>query len=175
MNYCFYAAVCLFLIVLQTTILPFIPLFESIYDLLIPFVIYLGLYRPIREGLILVFFLGFLMDNLSGSHFGLYLTIYCWLFIGVKWITTLFQVGNRVLFSVVVAVGVLIGNGIIISSFAIQGGDMRLPENAMQTVLIQFMWALVTGPPLLMLFRSGQKLLEDITTGLFARRGNHGL
>ena len=63
MNYCFYIAVCLFLIILQTTLLPFIPFLENVYDLLIAFVIYLGLYRPIREGLILVFLLGFLVDN----------------------------------------------------------------------------------------------------------------
>ena len=173
MNYCFYIAVSLFLILLQTSLLPLIPLLENVYDLLIAFVIYLGLYRPIREGLILVFLLGFLMDNLSGSPFGLYLTIYCWLFIGVKWITTLFQVGNRVLLAVVVAVGVLIANGIIISSFAIQGGDIKLPENTMPTVLIQFIWALATGSLLLIFFRFGQSCLDDITGGLLARRGNH--
>ena len=173
MNYCFYVGVCLFLILLQTTILPYIALLKSIYDLLIPFVIYLGLYRPIREGLILVFILGFLMDNLSGSPFGLYLTTYCWLFIGVKWITTLFQVGNRILIFVVVAAGVLISNGIFITSFAIQP-DMGIPENAIQTAFIQLVWALATGPFLLMLFRYGQDRLGDITAGMLARRGNHG-
>ncbi len=173
MNYCFYIGVCLFLILLQTTILPFIPLLQSIYDLLIPFVIYLGLYRPIREGLIFVFILGFLMDNLSGSPIGLYLTTYCWLFIGVKWITTLFQVGNRILISLVVAAGVLIGNVIFIASFAI-APDMKLPENAIQTVFIQLLWALVTGPFMLMIFRYGQNRLDGIAAGLFARRGNHG-
>jgi rod shape-determining protein MreD len=146
---------------------------DNIYDLLIPFVIYLGLYRPTREGLILVFILGFLMDNLSGSPFGLYLTTYCWLFIGVRWITTLFQVANRFLSSVVVAAGVLIGNGIFIISFAIQP-DMMLPENSIQTIFIQLLWALATGPFLLMIFRYGQNRLDDITAGLFARRGNHG-
>ena len=173
MNYCFYVGVCLVLILLQTTILPFIPLLENIYDLLIPFVIYLGLYRPLREGLILVFILGFLMDNLSGSPLGLYLTIYCWLFIGVKWITTLFQVGNRVLSSVVVAAGVLIGNGIFITSFTLQP-DMGLPENAIHTTFVQLLWALITGPFLLMVFRYGQNRLDNITSGLFAPRGNHG-
>ena len=160
MNYCFYVGVCLFLILLQTTILPFIPLLQSIYDLLIPFVIYLGLYRPIREGLIFVFILGFLMDNLSGSPIGLYLATYCWLFIGVKWITTLFQVRNRILISLVVA------------SFAI-APDMRLPGNAIQTVFIQLLWALVTGPFMLMIFRYGQNFLDGITAGMFTRRGNH--
>ena len=78
------------------------------------------------------------------------------------------------LLSLVVAAGVLIANGIIISSFAIHEGDIRLPDNTLQTVLIQFMWALVTGPLLLMIFRFCQNRLDDITAGLFSRRGNHG-
>ena len=35
-----------------------------------------------------VLFLGFIMDNLSGGPFGLYLTTYFWLYVGVKGITT---------------------------------------------------------------------------------------
>jgi hypothetical protein len=94
------------------------------------------------------------------------------LFIGVKWITTLFQVRNRILISLVVAAGVLIGNVIFIASFAI-APDMRLPGNAIQTVFIQILWALVTGPFMLMIFRYGQNFLDGITAGMFTRRGNH--
>ncbi len=95
MSYFFNSSVCLFLVILQTTVMPNLPLLDSFYDLLIPFVVFLGLFRPVRESLPFVFFLGFIMDNLSGSPFGLYLTAYFWLFIGVKGITKLLQVGNR--------------------------------------------------------------------------------
>ena len=95
MIYCYYIGVSLCLVILQTAVLPYVPLLDRLYDLIIAFVIYLGLYRPLRDGLILSFFLGFIMDNLSGSPFGLYLTIYCWLLIGAKSITTLIQVDNR--------------------------------------------------------------------------------
>jgi hypothetical protein len=66
MIYCFYVAACLFLVILQTAVLPHLPLLNSFYDLLIPFIIYLALYRPLREGLLLVILLGFIMDNISG-------------------------------------------------------------------------------------------------------------
>ena len=82
MNYLFNISACLFLVILQTTIIPYLPLLDKFYDLLIPFIVYLGLSRPVRESLPFVLFLGFIMDNLSGGPFGLYLTTYFWLFVG---------------------------------------------------------------------------------------------
>ena len=48
MSYIFNISVCLFLIILQTTIMPYLPLLDKFYDLLIPFIVYLGLARPVR-------------------------------------------------------------------------------------------------------------------------------
>jgi rod shape-determining protein MreD len=95
MSYFFNISACLFLVILQTTVMPYLPLLDKFYDLLIPFIIYLSLSRPVRESLPFVLFLGFIMDNLSGGPFGLYLTTYFWLYVGVKGITTFIQVGNR--------------------------------------------------------------------------------
>jgi len=97
MSYFFNISACLFLVILQTTVMPYLPLLEKFYDLLIPFIVYLGLSRPVRESLPFVLFLGFIMDNLSGGPFGLYLTTYFWLYVGVKGITMFIQVGNRLL------------------------------------------------------------------------------
>jgi rod shape-determining protein MreD len=72
MIYCFYIGICLCLVILQTAVLPHIPLLDTFYDLIVAFIIYLGLYRPLRDGLLLALFLGFIMDNLSGSPFGIY-------------------------------------------------------------------------------------------------------
>ena len=44
--------------------MPYWPLMNSFYDLLIPFVIYLGIARPARESLPFIIFLGFIMDNI---------------------------------------------------------------------------------------------------------------
>jgi rod shape-determining protein MreD len=174
MIYCFYIGVCLCLVILQTAVLPHIPLLATFYDLIVAFIIYLGLYRPLRDGLILALFLGFIMDNLSGSPFGIYLTTYCWLLISVKWITTIIQVGNRVLLSVVVAAGILIENFVFLSIFSIQGDDSTLPAGALRTVIIQVIWALFTGPLMLLFFKYSQRGLESLMSGYFAGNGNHG-
>jgi len=56
MSYFFNISACLFLVILQTTIMPYLPLLEKFYDLLIPFIVYLSLSRPVRESLPFVLF-----------------------------------------------------------------------------------------------------------------------
>jgi rod shape-determining protein MreD len=170
MIYCFYVAACLFLVILQTAVLPHLPLLSSFYDLLIPFIIYLALYRPLREGLLLVILLGFIMDNISGSPFGLYLTTYCWLLIGVIWTTKFVQVGNRVLLSVVVAAGVLIENLLFMGTFTISGPDAKIPVGMWSTVAIQLLWALGSGPFFLLFFKHGHQRVDNLMDGMLARQ-----
>ena len=171
MSYFFNISVCLFLVILQTTVMPTLPLLDSFYDLLIPFVVFLGLSRPVRESLPFVFFLGFIMDNLSGSPFGLYLTAYFWLFIGVKGITKLLQVGNRLfIIALIVAAGVLLENLIFLGTLTILGPDQQLAGNAAQTVTIQVLWAIWTGPVLFMVLRDLQKRLDAGVKAVYARK-----
>jgi len=173
MSYFFNISVCLFLVILQTTVMPYLPLLDSFYDLLIPFVVFLGLSRPVRESLPFVFFLGFIMDNLSGSPFGLYLTAYFWLFIGVKGITKLLQVGNRLfIIALIVAAGVLIENLIFLWTLTILGPDQQLAGNAAKTVSIQVLWAIWTGPLFFMILRDVQKRLDAGFKAIYARKGD---
>ena len=173
MSYFFNISTCLFLVILQTAVMPNWPLLDSFYDLLIPFVVFLGLSRPVRESLPFVFFLGFIMDNLSGSPFGLYLTAYFWLFIGVKGITKLLQVGNRLfIITLIVVVGVLIENLIFLGTLTILGPDQKLSGNAAKTVTIQVLWAAWTGPVFLVVLRNLQNRLETGFKAIYARRGD---
>jgi cell shape-determining protein MreD len=172
MSYFFNISVCLFLVILQTTVMPYLPLLDSFYDLLIPFIVFLGLSRPVRESLPFVFFLGFIMDNISGSPFGLYLTAYFWFFIGVKGITKLLQVGNRLfIIALIVAAGVLIENLIFLGTLTILGPDQQLAGNAAKTVTIQVLWAIWTGPIFLVVFRDIQDRLDVGFKAIFARKG----
>ena len=118
MRYGFYIGTCLFLILIQTTILPYFNAFSGIYDLLIPFVIFICICLPIRESLPFVLILGLIMDNLSGSPFGFYLTFYFWLFVGVRWVLKFLRVSNKFLLSLVVVIAVLIENIIVIGDLA---------------------------------------------------------
>jgi cell shape-determining protein MreD len=146
MKYGIFIGTCLSLIILQTTILPYFNAFSGIYDLLIPFVILICIYLPIRESLPFVLILGLIMDNLSGSPFGLYLTFYFWLLVGVRWIMTFLRVGNNFFLSLVALVAVLAENILIIGTFALSGSDWQLPADVIKNIALQFFWAMVTVP-----------------------------
>ena len=172
MSYFFNISACLFLVILQTTVMPNLPLLDSFYDLLIPFIVFLGLSRPVRESLPFVFFMGFIMDNLSGSPFGLYLTAYFWLFVGVKGITKLIQVGNRLfIITLIAAAGVLIENLIFLATLTILGPDQQLAGDAAKTVTIQVLWAIWTGPIFLVVFQNLQNWLDSGFKAIYARKG----
>ena len=155
MSYFFNISACLFLVILQTTIMPYIPLLDKFYDLLIPFIVYLSLSRPVRESLPFVLFLGFIMDNLSGGPFGLYLTTYFWLYLGVMGITMFIQVGNRLMIiTVIIASGVLFENLVLLGSFAILKIRPQFAGNAVEIVAVQVLWAFFTGSLFLLFFRN---------------------
>lgn len=146
MRYGFYIGTCLFLIIVQTTLLNYYRIFDGMYDLLIPFVIFISICLPLRESLPFVLILGLIMDNLSGSPFGLYLTFYFWLFAAVRWILTFLHVSNKLLLSLVVVLAVLIQNLLIIGIYGMVGPGWQLPASALKNIAIQFFWALATGP-----------------------------
>ena len=163
MTYCFYITACLGLVIFQTALMPYWPLMNSFYDLLIPFVIYLGIARPARESLPFIIFLGFIMDNISGSPFGLYLTVYLWLFIGIRLTATMLRVSNSILMALLVVAGVLIENLVFIATYALGGPDLQLPAHVIRVIVIQAIWAIFTGPLLILFFRSSHHFVE---TGL---------
>ena len=146
MRYGFYIGNCLFLIIVQTTLLTYFNIFAGMYDLLIPFVIFISICLPLRESLPFILILGLIMDNLSGSPFGLYLMYYFWLFVGVRWILKFLRVSNKFFLSLVVVVAVLIQNVLIVGTFGLAGPGWQLPGAALKNITVQLFWALATGP-----------------------------
>ncbi|MDP3284795.1 MAG: hypothetical protein Q8M56_10250, partial [Desulfobacterales bacterium] len=65
---------------------------SGFYDLFILVVIYLGLYRNLRESLSVILFLGIIMDNLYNGPFGLHMTVYLWLYATIRWSSVYFHV-----------------------------------------------------------------------------------
>jgi len=176
MSYFFNISACLFLVIMQTTVLPYLPLMDKFYDLLIPFIIYLSLSRPVRESLPFVLFLGFIMDNLSGGPFGLYLTTYFWLYVGVKGVMTFIQVGNRFfIITLIVAGGVLFENFILLGAFAILGSRQQFAGNALGIIAVQVLWAITTGSLFLLFFRNAQSRLGVGFKRVYARTKEAGI
>jgi cell shape-determining protein MreD len=174
MKYGIFISTCLFLIILQTTILPYFNVFGGIYDLLIPFIIFICIYLPLRESLPFVLILGLIMDNLSGSPFGFYLTFYFWLLVGVRWIIKYLQVGNKFLLSLVVVVGVLIENILIIGTFALSGSDWQLPADVFKNIALQFFWAIATAPLFLFCLSTLLKRFRIQLNGVATQFRNNG-
>jgi rod shape-determining protein MreD len=175
MIYFFNISACLFLVILQTTIMPYLPLLDKFYDLLIPFIVHLSLSRPVRESLPFVLFLGFIMDNLSGGPFGLYMTTYFWLYVGVKGITTFIQVGNRLLIiTLIVAGGVLFENLILLGAFAVLGPRQQFAGDVLEIVTAQVLWAIFTGFLFLLFFRNSQSWLGAGFKTIYARTREQG-
>jgi len=171
MSYCFNIGVCLVLVILQTTVMPYLSVLDRFYDLLIPFLVYLGLFRPVHEGLLFVCFLGFIMDNLSGGPFGLYLTSYFWLLIGAKGITQMLQVSKHMfIITFIVAAGVLAQNLIFLGSFAIFSPEQQFAGDAFKIVAVQILWALLTGSVFLIIFRNTHNWLDAAFRALYARK-----
>jgi len=171
MTYVFYIFISLFLLILQTTIMPHLPLFNSFYDLLALFIIYLSLFRPARESLLVVIFLGFVMDNLSASPLMLYVTAYFWLFISVRWITKLLRVSGHFRMAFIVASGVLIENIIFIGAIAMTDPGPRFSIVTIQTLTIQVLWAICTGSLFIMSFDYCHKGWEKILNQYIVQKG----
>jgi rod shape-determining protein MreD len=168
LNYCLYAIIVLALFVLQTTIMAGVPFLQGFYDLAVPFALYCGLYRPLREGLVTIILVGLLMDGLSGSPFALYLTIYCWLFLVARAATLMLHVGHFALLPLMVLVAVLIENAVLVVFLLMSAPGAPLPAALGKQVMTQLAWALLSGAPLVVAFKKLQERWESWVRGLFA-------
>jgi len=174
MTYLFYLGLSLGLITVQTTMIYWLPAFSHFYDLLIPFVLYLGLYRSIRESVPVLFLLGLIMDHLSGTPFGLYTTAYFWIFVIVNGGIKFLHVGNHILLLIVIVSGVLIENSIIVGTIILLGRNPYFPAQGFRSIIFQVLWALFTGPLILLLIRYTHRQYEKWTDKLVATFGDSG-
>lgn len=162
MIYFFYTAICLVLTIAQTTIFSRLSMAGDCYDLLIPFIVYLGLQRPLRESLPFVISLGLIVGSLSGSPFGLYLTVYFWLYIAVKGVTLLVQAPDRLLIAAtVVAASVLAENFIFMAALALPAPERQLGAHGFGSIAIQGLLAFFTGPLLILFFKNSREWMGN--------------
>ena len=153
MIFCFYAVVIICLVITQTVIMAALPFFDSCYDILIPFIIYLGLFRSLREGLPVVLLCGFLLDGLSGAAFGLYTTTYIWLYICCRWIIGFFHAENSFILLFAVVSGVILQNLIFLGIFFILESGGRMHSYILNSFQAQVLYAFITGPFFLAFFK----------------------
>jgi rod shape-determining protein MreD len=171
MTYVFYIFTSLFLIVLQTVILPDLPVLNNVFDLTAMFVIYLGLLRSVREGLPVVFLLGVIMDNLSGAPFMVFITTYFWLYVGVRWLSRILQVGMRFRLAFIIGTGILLENVIFILAFGGIDALIQMPSTA-EMILPRLLWALILGPFLILILEHVHRIYDRWVRTFLVRRSD---
>ena len=168
MTIVFYILVSLCLVLIKTTLIPGVPLFDKFYDLLLPIIIYLSFFRSKVEGVPIVLFFGVIMDSLCGGPMGLFLIIYIWLYVGMRWLAQFLHTGNVMLLALAVAIGVVFEISILLGYMALLAPRASIPVDAGETVALQIMWALITGPMIMMIIAWFQKQLDFWRSRIFA-------
>jgi len=155
-----YTVVCFLVVVFQTTLSMHFAIFGGMYDLFLPFVVYLGFYRTIQEGFPFVILFGLAMDALSAGPFGLYLTSYFWLYICILGMTRIMRVSNNLILPLVVAGSILFQNIIFLGTMTLFVPEAKIPTFFYRNVITQLLWSVITGPVLILLFRRVHLAME---------------
>ena len=161
-TFCIYLILGLSAIVAQTTILT-LPLFHSLlYDLMIPLVVFLGLRLRDGKGLFLVAIFGMIMDLLSGGIFGLYLSVYLWIFLLAKNVSKYFNVDDKVFQSILIGACVLAQQIVFCVALAPPWEDAQILAAQTTPILLQVTLAALTGPSIFV-------VLEGLASRIHAR------
>ena len=153
--------------------MPYFRIFNGFYDLLSVFVIFLGLHRPVGESLLVVLFIGIVMDNLVGGPFGLYITIYAWILFGIRQVTGFLHIKNFFLLPAIVSSGVFIENVIF---FLVAGAPELKADFLLESgraAFAQVVWAACTGTFLLSFIKYCYQKLGEWQSDFFIKaKGN---
>jgi rod shape-determining protein MreD len=163
----YHLIICLVLILLQTTLVagsgP-----AYLYDLLAPFVVYLGVHRSPREAIPVLVFSGLAMDGISGGVFGIHLSAYLWMYVGVRWAIQFLHVGNVILLPLLVAAGVAFESVVVAFCAVVLASSPWPIESLLPVVSGQVLWGMLTGPFLMLFFMRGQKAVDRARKSYFA-------
>ena len=150
------------LICLQTTVFSNFSGAFSLYDLLIPAVVYLTLFRPYNTELPAIIIAGVIMDLLSEAPMGFYLITYATILLIFQKSKKYLHVRNMGLFQIVSILGILIEYCVFSVFTSIQAMTVDAPVYEIQTVLIQVAWGAVTIPFIYLILNYGFRTFDQM-------------
>ncbi|MFW6082107.1 MAG: hypothetical protein ACOC7W_09340 [Desulfosalsimonas sp.] len=152
-RYLYYLVTAVFLVIVQTSIIPHLPGILKFYDFLVPLAVYFSLYKPISHGLPVLVAAGLVMDMLSGAPIGIYLTTYLWVFLAFRRVARWVGIKDHLLFSLLTVLGVFFEN--LIFAVAVVSGQPRgfFALDSLELILLQVLWTAITAPFLWLGFR----------------------
>lgn len=143
MIYGLHAVGIIILILFQSVFWQVVLPFNGLYDLFVPVVVCVAIFRPPGEMFFVVFFAGLMMDSLTGGAFGLYTLTYIWIFVGLKAVTVFLDKDSFMLQLSAVLVGLLLETGFFAAAGLLPGGSFARESGAL---FGQLFWAILTAP-----------------------------
>jgi rod shape-determining protein MreD len=151
----------LLLVIFQTTMYLVVPALSHFVDLLITYVIYAGLFLSIVESTILIFLLGIFMDSITIGPFGLYLSIYLWILLGLQPFITLLNLKNTHSLRLLLCIAVIFENMMMFLGTVILKQEIGLSSEALRESVFQLGWTLLLGPYLIQMLCFADRRLHD--------------
>jgi rod shape-determining protein MreD len=165
MHFLVYFIFSVFLICIQTTLFPaFFRLFAQ-YDLLIPFVVYLTLFRSSIGVLPVILLSGCLMDLLSGGIIGIHIATYILILICFRTATVYFHFKNSILFQMVIILSVLMENIIFGMVISLQTITVNFSFYSGSVLVTQLIWAVISSPMVYFMFDYIFNRIDKLITG----------
>ena len=136
----------LFIVVFQTTSPGrAIPFFSS-YDMMLVFVLGVGLFRPLKEGVIIAVICGLAMDVYSGAPPWYYFVTYCWVYVAARWLPSFLHADNIIFLALFCGGGVFFQEAFLhVCVFFLKSQTAVLMESLRQSGAAALSGA-VTGP-----------------------------
>jgi rod shape-determining protein MreD len=156
MAYCFNVILIIVLLLFQTSIVPNFRLFYDFFNIMNLFVVYLILYRPVKEISVFVVLTGILMDSVSCCPFGLYTTIYIWVSISIKWALKYLHKGNVIIIPMIISGVILVENLMIMGVMALIEKNIFFHPERFRSIITQLIYGVFVGPILIFLIRDLQ-------------------
>lgn len=157
------------LIVTQTVILPFFFHVVHGYDLMLILVVYLGFHRSPLASLPVVMLLGSAMDCFSGGPFGIYLTTYFWLYVGLRGVTQFLHVNSLIVLPLAFLAGVLMENLIVAITLFLGNLSVALSWDSLVILAVQLIWVFITGPVVYVIIKTLHHAVDQWFTTHFGR------
>lgn len=159
--YFFHFCVGLSLLLLQTTVISSCVTSLGFFNLLNLYILFCCLFRPVAEGLPVAIILGLFFDSLSGAPFGLYMTVFLWLFVFGKWSAQYFHTGSILLLPLIAGCAILFENVFVITAMIVLGREWHFPILMVKSALIQIAWGILFGAPFLLVMNLLYQKLDD--------------
>ncbi|MFH2091377.1 MAG: hypothetical protein ABIJ31_03360 [Pseudomonadota bacterium] len=147
MSAVFFILFTLFLIVMQTVILPTLPFFMQCFDLMIINILFLCLTSIRSSTVFFIVVIGIVMDSLSGVPFGYHLFSYLWIYLLVFVFKQLLFQKSLVFLMVISIVSVVIQHGLLLFCVFINSSGQSIMDFHFDLLLRQIVWGFVFIPP----------------------------